>query len=258
MQPSVAECAPYEVLSRIYDRWVRPANNDRMAERILEILRGTATARPSCLDVCCGTGTLAITLADAGFAVTGIDASGGMLEVAATKVRERGLEDRITLHRLDAAHDPWPDGPFDLVTCTFDSVNYFSHDEFAAIAARARRTLRPGGMFVFDINTEHKMRSVFGNSVYAETFDDYAYIWNNALDEPRRTITFTITMFLRNGGDAYTRHLETHRQYLHGHEAVLGVLREAGFDGMEAHDDYSERSPRPDSMRLTYVGRSRE
>jgi SAM-dependent methyltransferase len=251
MNASVEQPGPYDILSRVYDRWVRPADHDRMADRIMAISAGGT--RTSCLDVCCGTGTLAARLARSGFRVTGIDASAAMLDVAARKIREQGLAGSVGFERVDVARDPWPNRPFDLVTCTFDSVNYFSIEAFSAVARKAYERLEPDGLFVFDINTEHKLRTVFGHSVYAETFDDYAYIWKNALDEQAGTIDFTITMFLPRTAGLYERHVEAHRQYLHSDRSVRTALGEAGFASVDARDDYSELPPHEGSLRLTYV-----
>jgi len=258
MNTTLEPSMPYDILSRVYDRWVRQTDHDRMADRIIALGAAGATKRTSCLDVCCGTGTLAATLARRGFQVTGIDQSGSMLALASHKIREQGLDGHVAFACVDVARDTWPERQFDLITCTFDSVNYFSSEAFSAIARKAYEGLSPRGLFVFDINTEHKLRTVFGHSVYAETFDDYAYIWKNALDEEAGTIDFTITMFLRETDNLYERHVETHRQYLHSDQSVRRALREAGFAAVDACDDFSDRPPHEASLRLTYVGRRSE
>jgi len=258
MQTTLEQPAPYDVLSRVYDRWVRQTDHDRMADRIIAIADAGGAARRSCLDVCCGTGTLASALARHGFRVTAIDGSPAMLAIADRKIRSQQVADRVDLECVDVARAAWPAIRTDLVTCTFDSINYFSADVLAAVAARAFAALRPGGLFVFDINTEHKLETVFGNSVYAETFDDYAYVWKNVLDSDARTIDFTITMFLAAAGGLYQRHVEAHRQYLHRDGDVRDLLLGAGFSHVDVYDDYSERPPHDNSLRLTYVARRSE
>ena len=254
MNTSLEQPAPYDVLSRVYDRWVRQTDHDRMAGRIMAI-GAAAGASASCLDVCCGTGTLAATLARSGYRVTGIDGSRPMLALASHKINEQGLAGRVAFECVDVARDAWRTGRVDLVTCTFDSVNYFSNEAFSTVARNAYGSLSPGGVFVFDINTEHKLRTMFGNSVYAETFDDYAYIWKNALDEQARTIDFTITMFLRQTETLYERHVEAHRQYLHSDRSIRTVLEASRFATVDAWDDYSDVRPHETSLRVTYVAR---
>lgn len=80
------------------------------------------------------------------------DPSTGMLEVAAAKVRERGLAG-VTTARFDLVADPPPPGaPFDLAL----SVLMLHHVEDTAAALRAvRRLLVPGGRVALaDLDTE--------------------------------------------------------------------------------------------------------
>ena len=74
------------------------------------------------LDVCCGTGDIAIALADgkAGLRVTGLDFSPAMLAVA----KEKG-EGRPDLHWVqgDAMQLPFPDGTFGAVCISFGLRN---------------------------------------------------------------------------------------------------------------------------------------
>ena len=55
------------------------------------------------LEIGCGTGTLTLMMAKRGAAVTGIDASPRMLAEAERKVKEAGLEERVSLKYMDAA-----------------------------------------------------------------------------------------------------------------------------------------------------------
>lgn len=97
-----------------------------------------AVVRPGdrVLDVCCGTGDLALEAADAGGEVTGIDFSAPMLERARRKsVQVEWLEG-------DALALPLPDGSFDAVTIGFGLRNL---SDVERGVAELRRVLRPGG-----------------------------------------------------------------------------------------------------------------
>jgi ubiquinone/menaquinone biosynthesis C-methylase UbiE len=61
------------------------------------------------LDVGCGTGALAARLAAVGFEMTGVDPSGGMLEVLTARAPE------VHAVRADGTSLPFPDDSFDLV-----------------------------------------------------------------------------------------------------------------------------------------------
>jgi demethylmenaquinone methyltransferase/2-methoxy-6-polyprenyl-1,4-benzoquinol methylase len=104
------------------------------------------TGHERVLDMCTGTGDLAIEAATspAGQAsdVVGIDFSGEMLRLAASKVRAAGLASRVRIARGDATHMPLPDGAVDVAMVAFGIRNVLDPratcDEF-------HRVLRPGG-----------------------------------------------------------------------------------------------------------------
>ncbi|HET7856056.1 MAG TPA: bifunctional demethylmenaquinone methyltransferase/2-methoxy-6-polyprenyl-1,4-benzoquinol methylase UbiE [Gaiellaceae bacterium] len=97
-----------------------------------------AVVRPGdrVLDVCCGTGDLAVAAARAGGRVTGLDFSERMLERARPKAPE------LTWVQGDALAMPFDDGSFDVVTIGFGLRNL--EDERRGLA-ELRRVLVPGG-----------------------------------------------------------------------------------------------------------------
>lgn len=86
------------------------------------------------LDVGCGGGELLLAARDAGAQVTGVDPASGMRE----RARSRGLDVRDA----DAAHLPFVDGTFDVVTAV--NALQFADDTTAALREFAR-VLAPGG-----------------------------------------------------------------------------------------------------------------
>jgi demethylmenaquinone methyltransferase/2-methoxy-6-polyprenyl-1,4-benzoquinol methylase len=89
------------------------------------------------LDVATGTGLVAEALLGAGFRVTGLDQSPGMLAVA----RERlGLAAKLVEARAESV--PFADRAFDHLTVTY-LLRYV--DEPAAVLAELARVVRPGG-----------------------------------------------------------------------------------------------------------------
>ena len=97
------------------------------------------------LDLCTGTGDLAIAAATAlpGAArVVGIDFAGAMLGVGRGKLRGAGLERRVTLVRADATRIPIGDATVDAVTIGFGIRNV---QDMPAACREMRRVLKPGG-----------------------------------------------------------------------------------------------------------------
>ena len=88
------------------------------------------------LDVACGSGEFCALAAGRGASVSGIDAAGGMIEIARARVPAAHL--RVgPMERL-----PWADAGFDVVTA-FNAVQ-FAADPVVALA-EARRVVRPDG-----------------------------------------------------------------------------------------------------------------
>jgi len=101
------------------------------------------TGRETVLDLCTGTGDLAIGAARAGAArVLGVDFSGVMLTLGLEKLRRRRLDGRIALVRGDAASVPVATGAVNAVTIGFGIRNV---EDRGAACREMVRVLAPGG-----------------------------------------------------------------------------------------------------------------
>jgi SAM-dependent methyltransferase len=107
------------------------------------VLRGVLPAPPAdVLDVACGTGSLAVLLAEDGYCVTGIDASSDMLAVARRKAGDARVA--LGLQRQDAAMATGL-GAFDVVLARY--MVWLLPDPSAAVRGWFQM-LRPGGLLV--------------------------------------------------------------------------------------------------------------
>ena len=110
---------PYERLSQVYNTgWGDFAK--QYVDFIDQLLKERTLTHARILDVACGTGILAIELAQLNHSVHGMDISPEMINLA--KAKSAGLPDLSfsvqDMTRLNV------DEQFNLVTCTFDSINY--------------------------------------------------------------------------------------------------------------------------------------
>ncbi|MFI8823777.1 class I SAM-dependent DNA methyltransferase [Streptomyces sp. NPDC053431] len=97
------------------------------------------------LDAGCGSGPLSAALRARGAAVTGVDVSAGMLELA-----RRRLGDGIPLHQADlSGRLPFDDDAFDDVVASL--VLHYLEDWGPALA-ELRRVLRPGGRLIASVD----------------------------------------------------------------------------------------------------------
>ena len=99
------------------------------------------------VDVGCGTGSLAVRLAELGFSVTGVDPAGASLDVA----RAKPNAELVTWVRGDATSLVGLEAAADLAVMTGNVAQVFVSDEDWYATLRAIRTcLRPGGWFAFE------------------------------------------------------------------------------------------------------------
>ena len=111
----------------------------RWKRRVADLAAVTPGARA--LDLCCGTGDLALALAGRGTQVTGLDFSAPMLSVAI----ERKRPDDTLFIQGDAMNVPFPDNSFDAVTMGYGLRNLSSWETGLA---EMQRVAKPGGRIV--------------------------------------------------------------------------------------------------------------
>lgn len=117
-----------------------PAVRDAWRSLLMPLLP-PAPARVA--DLGCGTGSLAVLLAEAGYAVSGIDISAGMIKRASAKAAAADLT--IDFEVGDASRPPWANQWFDVVLCRHV---LWALDDQAAAVREWIRILRPTGRLI--------------------------------------------------------------------------------------------------------------
>ncbi len=137
----------YGMAHRLYDVFMFESSQE-IWEAVLALLRPAPGER--LLDVGCGTGRLAIALADLvgeEGKVSAVDVSPAMLRQAGRQIARTPLASRIDLRLADIRTLPYPDGGFDGATASL--VLELLNDEGVRSALRElRRVVRPGGRVV--------------------------------------------------------------------------------------------------------------
>lgn len=135
----------FDRISGVYDRMnrVMTAGLDQTwRERAADRVRLEPGQRA--LDLCCGTGDLALALAERvgpGGEVTGADFSRPMLELATAKAQSGGVT-QAEFEWADALELPYGDESFDAVTISFGARNLA---DLPRGLAEMHRVLKPGG-----------------------------------------------------------------------------------------------------------------
>lgn len=244
----------YTSIASVYDHWTKQFGYSKVAQFVDTLLPGGLDGA-EVLDVCCGTGVLAEIMISRGARVTGVDQSVAMLEVASERLGRARGHGMARLLQYDACALPLKLGKYDLAVSTLDSLNYFSPTQLQSVFAGVRACLKPGAVFVFDVNTPYKLRELFGSSVYSEAHENYAYIWRNSLRDT--SICFEIDLFKRaETGDCYERTREMHIQHILETEALVNALLTCGFCDVAVTDDYTGSILTRETLRATFVSRA--
>jgi SAM-dependent methyltransferase len=149
MEPAKNDSTSYGEFARYYDVVTGNAVIPTIVRCFEQSRRRYGIAFASVADVGCGTGTFLLHLARHCEVLYGVDKLARMLSIARKKLARRN----VALLWQDLRELRLP-SPVDLVTCTFDTRNYFTTaPAIQACLLRIRDNLVAGGHFVFDIIT---------------------------------------------------------------------------------------------------------
>lgn len=246
----------YNHYAPLYDRSGQMRFGVLMDLYLRDLLRIHVAPGATMLDLACGTGTLALLMAERGWHVTGLDRSPAMLREAERKLTEAGdLPVRFVEGDM---RDFAVDAPVDLVTCCYDTLNYLTEKPdlercFAAVA----RALQPNGLFCFDLATDYFLRHHW-NGTEIEEFDDWTQIMRSSYDAATGLSTLHLTGFVKERNGLYRRFTETHIERAYDEQTVRELLHAAGFAVEAVYDCFTTQPPNDRSLRVMYVARRKQ
>ena len=207
----------------------------------------------SVLDLGAGTGNHALPLVRRGYAVTGVDLSTAMVEIARGKAREAGIE--VDFHQGDLRTTRLG-REFDAALLMFAVLGYQRTDADVRTALRTARThVRSGGVLVFDV--------WHGPAVLAEPPGDRHRLIRTPEGEVSRSASAELDVeaglctvrYELEGSGRETRETHVMRFYFPGE--LERFLDEAGFEltSLSAFDDLDAPAT-VESWTATVVARS--
>jgi len=205
---------------------MRHVNYMRWAMYIIELFKFAEGKRVErVLELACGTGNMLVEMSRAGYEVCGLDLSFDMVRQAASRLskgqtangKQQNHHSPFALHLLPIGPRVWcgdmqnvaVTSPVDVMLCLYDSFNYCVEPAGARrLLQNAAGAVRPGGLFIFDVCTEHNCRKNFNNFYEREGYLEVSYI-RRAHFKPYRKIQvneFFITDVFSHGPTLYERH----------------------------------------------------
>ncbi len=204
------------------------------------------------LDLGCGTGSMTVELARRGAEMIGVDLSADMLAVAEEKAAAAGL-DILYLNQDMTQFELY--GTVDFIVSSLDCVNYITDKrDLLRVFKLVNNYLDPGGLFIFDVNSEYKLSSVLGRSAFVGDGEDIFWAWQNYYDKKSRLCDFYLSFFEREG-ERYRRFDEVHTERAYSVGELTGLLERAGMKVEGVFHGLTLQKPRENSQRLMFVAR---
>ncbi len=243
----------YTEFAAVYDIFMDDTPYEMWCERIRERLVSYGIAEGLVLDLGCGTGTLTELLAKAGYDMIGIDASQEMLGRA---LQKRDVSGHDILYLCQDMREFELYGTVRAAVSLCDSVNYILEpEELLGVFRLINNYLDPGGIFLFDFNTDYKYREVIGDTVIAENRESCSFIWENYFEEKDCINEYDLTFFVKEADARYRKFTETHYQRGYTLEEMKALLKRAGLILLEAFDADSGGAAGPKSERIGIAAR---
>ena len=247
----------YTSFASVYDTFMDNVPYEEWGGYIHSLLCRYGVKDGLVLDLGCGTGTMTEILAGYGYDMIGVDNSGDMLELAMEKRFASGHD---ILYLLQDMREFELYGTVRAVVSVCDSVNYITEpEELAEVFRLVNNYLDPGGIFLFDFNTQYKYREVMGDCTIAEDRGDCSFIWDNCYYEEEKINEYDLTLFIREGSDdngaLYRKYRETHFQRGYTLEEIRELLSSAGLVFQAAYDMDTGEAAWGKSERICVIAR---
>ena len=244
----------YTGFAGVYDIFMDNVPYEEWAGYLWEILREYGIEDGLLLELGCGTGSMTECMAGYGYDMIGVDYSIEMLELA-WKKKEKSGHDILYLNQDMREFELY--GTVRAVISVCDSVNFILEDGgLTEVFRLVNNYLDPGGIFLFDFNTEYKYQVVLGVQVIAEDREDCSFIWDNYYDDAERINEYELTLFIREEeSELYRKYQETHFQRAYTLEEMRQYIEESGLLYVTAYDAYTRQPPGERSERICVVAR---
>lgn len=236
----------------VYDVFTGEVNYEDRAEYILSLLKDNGIAEGSILDVACGTGSLSEQFLKKGFEVVANDISCEMLNIAREKLSVYG--DKVLLLCQDMCElDLF--GTVDAAVCSLDSINHLIYEEDVDAAFYSiGMFIRPGGLFVFDVNSVYKHKHVLSDKTFVyEDCEDTFLCWQNSECDEENVVEMYIDIFSKNENGTYSRQTDFIAERAYSVDFLKKALENNGFEVLGVYGDMTTLLPKENEERLYFL-----
>lgn len=240
----------FDEIASLYDELMASVPYRLWIDYLKRILKQFDRTPDTILDLCCGTGTASLLLAEAGYTISGADISPAMIAHASRKAEEKGL--RVDYHVQDASSLSLG-RRFGLIISLFDSLNYILESaKLQQAFYRVSEHLQPGGLFIFDMNTELALAAGLFNQSNLGSKASVRYDWHSSYDPSARVCRIQMTFTQKQRGvDKRTE--VVHYQRAYDEEDIVKMLESASLKVLAVYDAYAFHKVNSRSDRMFFI-----
>lgn len=245
----------YSSLASVYDLLNADYDYSAYASFIdSEIKENERTKSSLVLDLGCGTGKITFALRELGYDMTGVDLSPDMLSRARDYARRHNINDVLLLCQDMTSFELY--GTVDACCSCLDSINYLTRlSDVEKCFKLVHNYLIPNGIFVFDINSEHRFKNVYGCNDYILENDGVLCAWHNEYNEKSKICKFFLSIFEETEGGLYERYDEIQKEKYHSFSQIKALLERSGFEIIGAYGDLNKKEIEKNDEKWFFVAR---
>lgn len=240
----------YENFANIYDR-LQDIDYSSFVDYYEKIFSKYGLSPKLVLDLACGTGSVTIPMAKKGYDMIGVDLSEEMLHIASEKSRI-AKTDILFLNQDMTEFELY--GTVDAAICSLDGVNYLTEDgDLDKLFYLVHNYLNPGGIFIFDINSEHKLKNILGDNTFVYDEEDVFCVWDNNYDEDEKICSFSLDFFIKGKDGLYSRGEEYQEERAYSQKEICQIASKNSLEVIGIFNDRSFDSPTEQTERIFFV-----
>jgi len=239
----------YGEFSYIYDKLSFDIEYEKYADNIKTLAKKYGINNNNMLELACGSGMLTQYFFDDFDRIDALDISTDMLNCFAEKYDN----DKVNLIYYDMVEYEKKDF-YDLIVILLDSVNYVTKpSDLEKLFRNSYDNLKDDSLLVFDINSEMKMREIFGSECYIYEYEDIFYTWDNYLEDD--LIDMNLNFFVENPDGSYRRIEEYQQERIYTIDYVKDLLGRIGFVDIKIFDEDTFGDLNEDTLRVLFSAR---
>lgn len=285
----------YTGFAEVYNIFMDNVPYEDWADYVVGLLKEYGILEGLILDLGCGTGNITRPLSARGYDMIGIDYSEEMLGIAREyeykcEGNSKEQDKKQILYLMQDMRSFELYGTVSGIVSICDSMNYItSEKELLSVFQLVNNYLDPGGIFIFDMNTEYKYKHLLGDNTIAENRENCSFIWENHYDEETAINEYDLTIFVKISEDTdgieeieedliesesiqykecvpeewedmeeetiFQRFHEMHYQKSYSISCIKELINKSGLEFLAVYDAFTHEAPNHTSERIYFVVR---